>query len=78
MVFSGVALPGMDGFQLGHEIGRLYPDLPVVLTTGDGEMLARNGLEGFELLAKPYSMEQLSGVLRKATGREPRKRAFAP
>jgi hypothetical protein len=40
--------------------------LPVVLTSGYGHVLAQNGTYGFELLHKPYSVEQLSRVLRKA------------
>jgi signal transduction histidine kinase/ActR/RegA family two-component response regulator len=66
IVFSDVVMPGMSGLELGQEIRRLYPDVPVVLTSGYSHVLAQNGRYGFELLHKPYSVEQLARVLNKA------------
>jgi two-component system NtrC family sensor kinase len=65
VVFSDVVMPGISGIDLAHEIRRLYFDLPVVLTSGYSHVLAQNGTYGFELLQKPYSIEQLAGVLNK-------------
>lgn len=65
IVFSDVVMPGMTGIDLGREIARLYPGLPVILTSGYSHVLAEEGPCGFELLNKPYSMEQLSDVLQK-------------
>jgi DNA-binding NtrC family response regulator len=59
-------MPGITGIELAQEIRRLYPDLPVVLTSGYSHVLAQNGTFGFELLQKPYSIEQLSRVLTTA------------
>ncbi|WP_174278914.1 hybrid sensor histidine kinase/response regulator [Sphingomonas bacterium] len=67
VVFSDVVMPGMSGIELGQEIRRLYPSLPVVLTSGYSTILAENGSHGFELLRKPYSLDELSVVLRKAS-----------
>ncbi|MEG3125760.1 PAS domain S-box protein [Sphingomonas sp. GB1N7] len=66
IVFSDVVMPGMSGIELGQEIRRLYPDMPVILTSGYSHILAQKGRHGFELLHKPYTVEQLSRVLRKA------------
>jgi PAS domain S-box-containing protein len=66
IVFSDVVMPGMGGIELGQEIRRLRLDVPVILTSGYSHVLAENGRHGFELLHKPYSIEQLSRVLRKA------------
>jgi PAS domain S-box-containing protein len=66
VVFSDVVMPGMNGIELGQEIRRRYADLPVVLTSGYSHVLAQNGTHGFELLQKPYSIEELSRVLQKA------------
>jgi PAS domain S-box-containing protein len=66
IVFSDVMMPGMTGVELGEEIRRRYPNLPVILTSGYSDVLARDGTHGFELLQKPYSIAQLSRVLRKA------------
>jgi len=63
LVFSDVMMPGMTGIELGHEIARLYPDLPVVLASGYSDTLAEHGASGFELLRKPYSLDQLSHTL---------------
>ncbi|MCJ2124593.1 PAS domain-containing protein [Methylobacterium sp. J-077] len=65
VVFSDVVMPGMNGIDLGHEIRRRHHDLPVVLTSGYSHVLAKNGTYGFELLHKPYSVEELSRILRK-------------
>ena len=66
IVFSDVVMPGMSGLDLGARIRRDHPTVPVVLTSGYSHVLAQNGKHGFELLHKPYSVEQLSRVLRKA------------
>jgi PAS domain S-box-containing protein len=65
LVFSDIVMPGMDGLQLGQEVRRRHPGLPVVLTSGYSEILAREGSFGFDLLHKPYSVESLSRALRK-------------
>ncbi len=69
VVFSDVMMPGMSGVELGQEIARLYPSLPVVLTSGYSEVLAQNGTHGFELLHKPYSIDALSRALQKVSRR---------
>ncbi|WP_342162152.1 PAS domain-containing protein [Methylobacterium sp. SD21] len=74
VVFSDVMMPGMSGVELGQEVRRLHEDLPVVLTSGYSHVLAKDGTHGFELLHKPYSVEQLSQILRKAAAKRRRKR----
>ncbi|MBL6080820.1 PAS domain S-box protein [Belnapia sp. T18] len=66
VVFSDVVMPGMNGVELGQEIRRRWPDLPIVLTSGYSHVLANGGARGFELLHKPYSAEGLSRVLRSS------------
>ena len=66
VVFSDVVMPGMSGLELGQEIRRRGLNVAVVLTSGYSHVLAQNGAHGFELLHKPYSVEQLTRVLRKA------------
>ena len=69
IVFSDVMMPGISGIELAQEIARLYPNLPVVLTSGYSEVLAQNGTHGFELVHKPYSIDSLSRALRKVARR---------
>ena len=66
IVFSDVIMPGINGVDLGLKIREIYHDLPVILTSGYSHVLAKNGTYGFDLLHKPYSIEQLSKVLLKA------------
>lgn len=65
VVFSDVVMPGMTGIEFAHQLARRYPKLPVVLTSGYSHVLADTGSDGFELLHKPYSLDQLSRALRK-------------
>jgi PAS domain S-box-containing protein len=67
VVFSDVVMPGMSGVELGREIRQRFPDLPVVLTSGYSHVLAEEGRHGFELLHKPYAVEDISRVLRRMT-----------
>src|SRR6202000_734827 len=66
LVFSDVIMPGMNGVELAGAIRERYPGLPVVLTSGYSNVLAENAHHGFELIQKPYSVELLSRILRKA------------
>ena len=66
LVFSDVVMPGMSGLELGTEIKRRHPGLPVVLTSGYSHVLAQDGAHGFELLRKPYSLEDLAATLAQA------------
>jgi PAS domain S-box-containing protein len=66
LVFSDVIMPGMNGVELATTIRERYPGLPVVLTSGYSNVLAENAHRGFELIQKPYSVESLSRILRKA------------
>ncbi|MGJ4940866.1 ATP-binding protein [Bradyrhizobium sp. HKCCYLS1011] len=64
VVFTDVVMPGMTGLELAEEMRRLDLDVPVVLASGYSHVLAQQGAHGFELLQKPYSIEELSRVLR--------------
>ncbi|MGY8666288.1 PAS domain S-box protein [Bradyrhizobium sp. UFLA05-109] len=66
LVFSDVIMPGMNGVELAGLIRERYPGLPVVLTSGYSNVLAESAHRGFELIQKPYSVESLSRILRKA------------
>ncbi|WP_027171749.1 PAS domain S-box protein [Methylobacterium sp. 10] len=69
IVFSDVVMPGMNGIELAEEIRRRMPDMPVVLASGYSHVLAEHGTHGFELLRKPYSVADLSRILRLAVER---------
>jgi signal transduction histidine kinase len=66
VVFSDVIMPGMNGLDLAQAIRSRYPHLPVVLTSGYSNVLAQEGAHGFDLLRKPYSVQELAQSLAKA------------
>ena len=76
VVFTDVIMPGMNGIDLAQEIRRRHAGLPVVLTSGYSHVLAQTGTHGFELLHKPYSVEQLSRVLHKVAAWRKRQRGI--
>jgi PAS domain S-box-containing protein len=67
LVFSDVSMPGkLTGADLARELRRQRPDLPVLLTSGfvsDAE-----DLDGVELLAKPYRVDDLAQKIRALLG----------
>ncbi len=67
LIFSDVVMPGMNGIDLAQEVRNRWPDLPVVLTSGYSHVLAEEGSHGFDLLQKPYTIDALLDVLRRAT-----------
>ncbi|WP_407186531.1 ATP-binding protein [Bradyrhizobium centrosematis] len=66
VVFSDVVMPGMTGLDLAQAIRDRSIDVPVVLTTGYSQALSQEGVAGFDLVQKPYSIEELSRVLHRA------------
>jgi PAS domain S-box-containing protein len=65
-MFSDVVMPGMSGIELARIAREHWPDLPVILTSGYSEALATDSRHGFQLLRKPYSVDELSAILRRA------------
>ncbi|WP_340644412.1 ATP-binding protein [Phenylobacterium sp.] len=64
IVFSDLVMPGeMDGIALAREIGRRWPSLPVLLTTGFSPGVAAAAQEGLTLLTKPYGIGALAAAL---------------
>ena len=66
VVFSDVVMPGMTGLDLAQAIRDRSIGVPVVLTTGYSEALSQEGSLGFDLVQKPYSIDELSRVLHRA------------
>ncbi len=70
LVFTDVVMPGMSGLELAERLNRLRPDLPVVLTTGYSDEIARSGTGGRPVILKPYRLESLAAVLNEVLGPE--------
>jgi CheY-like chemotaxis protein len=71
-VFTDVVMPGMSGLELADQLAELRPHLPVILTTGYSDEIARSGAGGRPVILKPYRLETLAAaidaVLRKDGG----------
>jgi CheY-like chemotaxis protein len=76
LVFSDVVMPGgMSGFDLAQWMRTGAPAVPIVLTSGFAEDVARAGEAAsldLEILRKPYSGTELARALRKAIEDGPR------
>lgn len=58
MVLSDIAMRGQSGIDLARDIRSYYPNLPIVLITGD-RRLVQDDVE-FPLLSKPISTQKLA------------------
>ncbi len=72
VVVSDVRMPGMDGIAFFAALRGIDPDLPVILTTGHGDVAMaveamKNGAADF--LTKPYSSADLIRAVRAAATR---------
>jgi two-component system, cell cycle sensor histidine kinase and response regulator CckA len=69
LVVTDQTMPGMTGADLSRQLLAIRPDLPIVLTTGfsenmDEERARKLGIREFFL--KPFLMDDLAAVLRRA------------
>ncbi|WP_158214008.1 ATP-binding protein [Pusillimonas sp. T2] len=74
LLFTDVTMPGgMSGPELAREARLIYPELPVLFTSGYPEQLTTENYDGLDswLLEKPYNREQLARKIREALGAGP-------
>ena len=64
-VLTDVVMPGMGGIELADRLATVLPAVPVVLSTGYSDQLARSGTGGRPILFKPYRMDALADALNK-------------
>lgn len=70
LVITDHALPGASGSQLADQLGRLYPALPVIITSGYAEIAERLN-SSMATLAKPFDEASLSKAICQAIVRKP-------
>jgi signal transduction histidine kinase/ActR/RegA family two-component response regulator len=73
LLFTDVVMPEVNGRELAEAVHERRPDLPVLFTTGyTRNAIVHNGLvdADVQLLAKPYTLEQLALKVRQAMVRE--------
>ncbi len=61
LVFSDIVMPGgMSGIELAEQIATGFPGLPILLATGYSNAALAPGALRFPVLAKPYSVQELT------------------
>ncbi len=65
-VFTDVVMPGMSGLDLAERLAGERPDLPVILTTGYSDEIAKSGAGGRAIILKPYRLETLAAAIDQA------------
>jgi CheY-like chemotaxis protein len=69
VVFTDIQMPGsMDGLKLARAVRGRWPPIKIVATSGQFDVGTMDLPEGGRFLPKPYSPEQITGVLRELTG----------
>jgi signal transduction histidine kinase/CheY-like chemotaxis protein len=66
LVFTDMVMPGMNGRQLAEIIGRRWPDLPILFTTGFAREAGAQSGEAITVLHKPFTTAQLARRIRAA------------
>jgi signal transduction histidine kinase/CheY-like chemotaxis protein len=62
LMITDYAMPGMTGLELGQEVKRLRPNVPVLLATGFAEMEGAGPVD-LPRLGKPYTQDQLAAQI---------------
>ncbi|MDD5284291.1 MAG: response regulator [Desulfuromonadaceae bacterium] len=75
LVLTDLGMPLMDGYTLFHELKKIKPELPIIISSGFGDTsvtsrIAREGIAG--LATKPYSFDQLREVLKSVVEGAPK------
>ena len=71
LLFTDVVMPGMNGAQLAEAALKMRPGLKVLYTTGyTRDAVVHNGVldPGVNLLAKPFTLDQLAQKIREVLG----------
>jgi CheY-like chemotaxis protein len=64
VVFTDIQMPGsMDGLKLARAVRGRWPPIKIVATSGLVDVGEKDLPEGGRFLAKPYSPDELAGVL---------------
>jgi two-component system cell cycle sensor histidine kinase/response regulator CckA len=68
LVLTDVVMPGMGGRALAERLAQVWPDLPVLYTSGytDGEIVRRGLIEpGAAFVQKPFAPETIARAVRE-------------
>jgi len=68
VLLTDYRMPRMDGVELLDMVGAMWPDLPVIVVTGDSVSFKHNhlGAEAFALVDKPFDRAHLLNLVATA------------
>jgi DNA-binding response OmpR family regulator len=64
LVITDIVLPGQNGIALAQSVRRLSPGARILFTTGYTRHIAGDGIDGMEVLDKPYLPDALLHAVR--------------
>ena len=69
VIISDIRMPGINGLDMLKEIHKVYPEIPVIITTAHSDLTsAVNSYQSgsFEYLPKPFDIDEAVAIVRKA------------
>ncbi len=71
IVISDIEMPpGISGIELAERLAAQRPQLPVILNTGNSNLRDEAAGKGFPVLAKPYRLANLDGLIAECVGQK--------
>jgi CheY-like chemotaxis protein len=68
LIIADYSMGGMTGTELARSARTIHSDLPVLITTGYGEIPVHNDDAQLPMLRKPYGPSQVMGEIEKILG----------
>ena len=69
LVFADIIMAdGLDGLELAETMRNEFPDVPIMLTSGHSGVAADATAKGFQVIRKPYRLEELGMWLQRFLG----------
>ena len=69
VIISDIRMPGINGLDMLKEIHKIYPEIPVIITTAHSDLTsAVNSYQSgsFEYLPKPFDIDEAIAIVKKA------------
>lgn len=73
LVLTDLAMPGLSGLEVAHEVQKVQPGVPVVLVTGWQATVSQPELDRagiVTVLSKPFRIEQLTDIIQSMAARK--------
>ncbi|MCK5343672.1 MAG: response regulator, partial [Candidatus Heimdallarchaeota archaeon] len=68
LVLTDYGMPVMNGKEFAKNLKEVRPDIPIVLFTGYGDLIAKENIEQWgleDLLVKPFAFKEISETVRR-------------